>query len=231
MGTVAESAARILVVDDEENVLDLVASVLRFAGYEVETAETGWLGLQAARRSSFDLVVLDVMLPDMTGFEVCTQLRSVPVIAPVLFLTARTDALDATEGLRIGGDDYVRKPFDVGELVARVEALLRRTSTASSETLSFDDLRVDLTTYQATRGEERLDLTPTEFRLLEVLVRNGGRILTRAQLLDLVWGDSIERDPALVDTVVSRLRRKLERDGSSSLCTRRGIGYGLLTER
>lgn len=226
----ATEQGRILVVDDEANVADVVAGALRLLGFDVLTVATGQAALREARRGAFDLFVLDIALPDLDGFEVCRRLRAEGVDSPVMFLTARTGPADAAHGLHLGGDDYVRKPFGLEELVARVRALLRRARGDQDhpDVLRFADVIMDLGRYEATRDGSVLELTPTEFRLLETLMRNPGRILTRGQILDAVWEDPYERDPATVETVVSRLRRKLEIHGSPLLHTRRGVGYGLL---
>ena len=223
--------ARILVVDDEPSILDVVSAALRLVGFEVVTATGGAEALREARSARFDLLVLDVMLPDLDGFGVVERLRSDGAAVPVLFLTARTGADDATRGLTLGGDDYVRKPFQLEELVARVRALLRRSGAIepASEVLSFADVAVDLRQYVARRGGRVLELTPAEFRLLEVFVRNSGRVLTRPQIVDLVWEEPGAVDTTTIETVVSRLRRKLDAAGDAPLLvTRRGVGYGLV---
>ena len=228
---VSELTARVLVVDDEAGIRDVVSSGLRLVGCEVMAIDRGQTAIDRARSEHFDVIVLDVMLPDVDGFTVCAELRRAGIEVPVLFLTARTESEDAVLGLRRGGDDYVRKPFDLAELVARVEALLRRNrTTAEVKILRFDSIMVDLDAYRATRDGVVLDLTPTEFRMLEVLVRNARRVLTRVQLLELVWDDPYERDSSQVDTVISRVRRKLDELGPPVLRTRRGVGYGLLEE-
>lgn len=236
-----ERIGQILVVDDEESILDVVTAALRLVGYEVESASTGIAALRAARLGRFDLLVLDVMLPDMDGFEVCSRLRKEGHDVPVLFLTARTESSDATEGLTLGADDYVRKPFNLEELMARVGVLLRRHGggDGSSEVMAFGDVEVDLVIYQARRAGRTLDLTPTEFRMLEALVRNSGRVLTRDQLVEMAWDDPGAVETRTVESVVSRLRRKLddggrgvavERGSRVALVTRRGVGYGLLMQ-
>ena len=228
---VSELTARVLVVDDEAGIRDVVSSGLRLVGCEVMAIDRGQTAIDRALSEHFDAIVLDVMLPDVDGFTVCAELRRAGIEVPVLFLTARTESEDAVLGLRRGGDDYVRKPFDLAELVARVEALLRRNrTTAEVKILRFDSIMVDLDAYRATRDGVVLDLTPTEFRMLEVLVRNARRVLTRVQLLELVWDDPYERDSSQVDTVISRVRRKLDELGPPVLRTRRGVGYGLLEE-
>lgn len=221
----------VLVLDDEPSIRDVIASCLGLVGYEVVQADAGWRALALARQRAFRLFLLDVNLPDTTGFEVCEQLRRDGIETPVMFLTARDGGPDAAHGLRIGGDDYLRKPFDLSELVARVDRLVARPGTDStSEVLLCDDLRLDTAAVTAHRGGVAIDLTPTEIRTLEVLMRNQGRVLTRFQLLDLVWGDD-DRDPAMVDTVVSRMRRKVHALGSPIVQTRRGVGYGIFSTR
>ncbi len=224
---------RILVVDDEANVADVVAGALRLVGYQTETAPTGYAALAAADRHEYLLIVLDVGLPDVDGFEVCRRLRSDGIVTPILFLTARTGAADAARGLALGADDYIRKPFGLEELVARVRTVLRRASQHSStddddDILRFDDIEIDRRRYEARRAGSILDLTPSEFRVLETLVDNAGRILTRGQILDAVWDEPEEREPTSVETTVSRLRRKLNAHGPGLIETRRGVGYGLL---
>lgn len=221
----------ILVVDDEANIVDVVAGALRLDGFEVHTAGTAADALALARHRRPALLILDVRLPDVDGFEICRRLLAEGNRAPVLFLTARTDGATVAEGLVLGGDDYVRKPFHLVELVARVRALLRRSGGAGIDEpsrLAFMDLELDLDRHQASRADVVLDLTPTEYRMLEVLLRHAGRVLTKGQLVDLVWDDRDPRDPATVETVVSRLRRKIDVTGPELLATRRGVGYGLI---
>lgn len=226
-----ETSPHILVVDDEPSILDVVTSALRLVGYRTSAASTGTQALQIATTKDIDLIVLDVMLPDRDGFSVLQRLRDDGHDVPVLFLTARTGSDDATDALRLGGDDYVRKPFALEELVARVRVILRRTGhhPDAEEVLAFRDIVVDLARYEVRRGDRHVDLTPTERRLTEVLVRNGGRILTRSQLVDLVWDAPGAVDTISIESVVSRLRRKLHGPGEEPLLvTRRGVGYGLM---
>ncbi len=224
-------AAPVLVLDDEPAIRDVVASCLQVAGYAVVQAEAGWRVLSFARERTFSVIVLDVNVPDMSGFDVCAQLRREGIATPVLFLTARDGGPDAAHGLRLGGDDYLRKPFDITELVARVDRLAGRSVSGPSPTsLWCDDLQIDLDAMEARRGGEPIDLTPTELRTLEALMRNQGRVLTRFQLLNLVWDDD-DRDPAMVDTVVSRVRRKVHALGPDLVVTRRGVGYGIFSNR
>lgn len=223
--------APVLVLDDEPAIRDVVASCLQAAGYAVVQAEAGWRVLSLAREQTFSVIVLDVNVPDMSGFDVCAQLRREGIATPVIFLTARDGGPDAAHGLRLGGDDYLRKPFDITELVARVDRLAGRSVPGPSPTsLWCDDLQIDLDAMEARRGGEPIDLTPTELRTLEALMRNQGRVLTRFQLLDLVWDDD-DRDPAMVDTVVSRVRRKVHALGPDLVVTRRGVGYGIFSNR
>lgn len=226
----AREPANVLVVDDEPSILDVVASVMALAGHAVTTAATGTQALALARARSFDLVVLDVNLPDRDGFEIVDLLRAEGRDVPVLFLTARTEPASAVEGLSRGGDDYLRKPFDLDELSARAHALLRRRDSRSTPSVvSYRDVIVDHNAFVARRGERILALTPTELRLLDVLVRHGGRVLTKAQLVDLVWDDPAGVDLATVETAISRLRRKLDVPPDAPLLTtRRGVGYGLI---
>lgn len=221
---------RVLVLDDESAIRDVVSTALERAGFDVVEVEAGWRVLTLARQHSFDLFVLDVNVADMTGFEVCERLRSEGVDTPVMFLTARDGGPDAARGLRLGGDDYLRKPFDLSELVARADRLVGRAFDDGGDVLRCDDVEVDPAAVVARRAGTTLDLTPTELRLLEALIRNQGRVLTRFQILELVWDDD-DRDPSMVDTVVSRLRRKLHELGPPVVVTRRGVGYGMFSSR
>jgi len=220
----------VLVLDDESAILDVVVAALERAEYEVVAVAEGWKVLTLARAQQFALFILDVNVPDMTGFEVCERLRHEGVDTPVMFLTARDGGPDAARGLRLGGDDYLRKPFDISELLARVDRLVEVGVDETVEVLRCDDIEVDLSAVTARRGGNPLELTPTEHRLLEALIRNQGRVLTRFQILTLVWDDD-DRDPAMVDTVVSRLRRKVHDLGPPMVVTRRGVGYGIFSNR
>lgn len=221
-----------LAVDDEASILDVVTSTLELAGCHVTQARTGAQALALLRSRTFDLAVLDVMLPDRDGFEIVDVLRREGRTTPVLFLTARTESANIVHGLAVGGDDYLRKPFDIDELLARAHTLLRRTrATGPVSALSFRDVVIDRAAVVARRGDRVLDLTPTERRLLEVLVAHAGQVLSKAQLIDHVWEDPAGVYEATVETVVSRLRRKLDGPGDRPLLvTRRGVGYGLLDE-
>ncbi len=229
----AVSEARLLVVDDEPNIRDLLASSLRFAGYDVLSAGDGTEALRLATTEKPDLVILDVMLPDMDGFTVTRKLRAAGIDMPILFLTAKDDMRDKVEGLQAGGDDYVTKPFGLEEVVARINAILRRTKRGSSEQplLRVADLELDDNLYEVHRGGRLIDLSPTEFKLLRYLMVNEGRVVSKAQILDHVWEYDWEGDAAIVESYISYLRRKLDapdENGNippSLIQTRRGVGY------
>jgi two-component system, OmpR family, response regulator len=220
--------ARLLVVDDEEFLRDAVAASLRFLGFTVTAAATGSEALALARSTPFDLLVLDVMLPDVDGFEIVRRLRREQNLVPVIFLTAKDAQEDKVTGLTLGGDDYITKPFGLEELAARVRTVLRRTrpSTAGA-VLTFDDIELDQETYEVRRAGQPIDLSPTEFRLLRFLMLNAGRVLTRAQLLDHVWDYDFGGKGAVVATYVGYLRRKLGEHGPDLIHTQRAVGYSL----
>lgn len=224
--------AHLLVVDDEQNIRDLLAAALRFAGFEVETASCGNEALGAVRNRPPDLIVLDVMMPDMDGFTLTRRLRSRGDEMPVLFLTARTDSADAVRGLRAGGDDYVTKPFSLDEVVARIHAILRRTSPAGEEhRLTAGALELDEDTHEVRRDGEPVELSPTEFTLLRYLLLNAGRVVTKQQILDHVWGYDYVGDGAVVESYISYLRRKIDAPETESfITTKRGVGYLLRTD-
>lgn len=218
----------LLVVDDEPFLRDAVASSLRFLGFEVSTADNGKDTLRLVRASNFDLVVLDVMLPDIDGFEVVRRLRQDGFRVPVIFVTARDAQGDKVAGLTIGGDDYITKPFGLEELAARIRAVLRRTGGAAAEqVLTFADLELDQDSYEVRRAGHLIELSPTEFRLLRYLLLNPGRVLTRSQLLDHVWEYDFGGSDAVVSTYIAYLRRKLAQHGPDLIRTQRGIGYCL----
>jgi two-component system, OmpR family, response regulator len=224
----AADQGKLLVVDDEPFLRDAVASSLRFLGFEVSTAETGAEALRMVREGRFDLVVLDVKLPDTDGFTITRRLRESGSQVPVIFLTARDTQADKVTGLTIGGDDYMTKPFGLEELAARVRTVLRRTRGAiSGPVLKFANLELDQDTYEVHRAGERIDLSPTEFRLLRYLMLNVGRVVTRAQLLDHVWDYDFGGSDAVVSTYIAYLRRKLAEYGPDLIHTQRGVGYSL----
>lgn len=218
----------LLVVDDEPFLRDAVAASLRFLGFEVTTAQTGAEALRLARDRPFDLVVLDVMLPDTDGFEVITRLRRDGCQVPVIFLTAKDTQEDKVTGLTLGGDDYLTKPFGLEELAARIRTVLRRTRPAASgPVLAFADIELDQDSYEVRRRGHLIDLSPTEFRLLRYLMLNPGRVLTRAQLLAYVWDYDFGGSSTVVSTYVAYLRRKLAEYGPDVIHTQRGVGYSL----
>jgi two-component system, OmpR family, response regulator len=217
---------RILVAEDEDFIADLLATGLRFAGFEVSVASDGRGALREVESFRPDLLLLDVMMPELDGFEVVRRLRRDGVKTPVLFLTAR-DSTDAkVEGLRLGADDYVTKPFSLEEVVARIEAILRRVDPATaSETLEVADLVLDEAGHQVTRGDARIELSATEFKVLRLLMANAGRVLSKSQILDHVWQYDFDGDANVVETYVSYLRKKLDPHGPPLIQTVRGVGY------
>jgi len=220
------STHRLLVVDDEPFILDAVAVSLRFLGFEVDTAATGQAALRQARAAEPDLIVLDVLLPDVDGFTVVRRLREEGATVPVIFLTAKDTQQDKVTGLGLGGDDYVTKPFGLEELAARVRAVLRRTRPdGAGVTLRFADVELNQDSYEVRRAGQLVPLSRTEFRLLRYLMLNAGRVLTREQLLRHVWSYDFDGSSTVVGTYVSYLRRKL---GTPDLIhTERGVGFGL----
>lgn len=221
---------RAVVVDDEENVAYVVATALRLDGWEVEVAATGAAARDAIRTVRPDMIVLDVMLPDADGFELCRRLRAEGVEAPVIFLTARDQAEDRVRGLTIGGDDYLVKPFSVEELVARCRLLLRRVGGEPKRVLRFTDLEMDEDAHLVRRAGATIRLSPTEYKLLRYLLVNPDRVLSRQQILDHVWDYDFDGDSSNVESYVSFLRRKLEAHGPRLIQTVRGIGYVLRVE-
>ena len=224
---------RVLVVDDEASISDLVATALRYEGFEVETAGSGRDALAGAASFSPDLMVLDVMLPDFDGFEVHRRLVRDGRPVPTIYLTARDATEDKVRGLTLGGDDYVAKPFSLDELVARVRAVLRRVegNRTAEGVLTFSDLALDEDRYEVARGGDPIELTPTEFKLLRYLMLNPGRVLSKAQILDHVWEYDFGGDSNIVETYVSYLRRKIDAGRPALLRTVRGVGYVLREER
>jgi two-component system OmpR family response regulator len=220
------SAARVLVVDDEPAIADLVATTLRYEGFETKTAGDGRSALTDVESFRPDLLVLDVMLPDLDGFEVQRKLADRGLRVPVLFLTARDATEDKVRGLRTGADDYVTKPFSLEELVARIRVILRRTQGATeAERLMLEDLEMDETAHEVFRAGAPVELTPTEFALLRYFLVNPRRVLSKEQILDHVWHYDFGGDASIVETYVSYLRRKL---GEPRLLhTVRGVGYVL----
>jgi two-component system, OmpR family, response regulator len=228
--TSAQTEATLLVVEDDPNILELLSASLRFAGFEVATATTGGQAVTAARTRRPDLVVLDVMLPDLDGFEVIRQLRQGGRRTPVVFLTARDATDDKIRGLTLGGDDYVTKPFSLEELTARIRAVLRRAGSggvAAPSRLTFADLELDEETHEVWRGGRMVSLSPTEFKLLRYLMVNAGRVLSKAQILDHVWNYDFRGDDNIVESYISYLRRKVDSGEQRLIHTLRGVGYVL----
>jgi len=224
----APSAPRVLVTDDEDNIRFLLDAALRHFGFDVVLAANGREALGAVAEDKPDLIVLDVMLPDLDGFEVCRRLRADGVRVPVLFLTARDGTEEKVRGLTLGGDDYVTKPFSLEEVVARVRAILRRANgEAPSSVLRFGDLEMDEDAHVVRRAGTAVDLSPTEYKLLRYLLINAGRVVTRAQILDHVWEYDFGGEATVVETYVSYLRKKLDPLGDPLIKTVRGVGYAL----
>jgi two-component system OmpR family response regulator len=228
--------ARLVVVDDEPNIVELLAASLRHAGFDVTTAQSGRQALDLIVTDRPDLVVLDVLMPGMDGFTVVRQLRSRDIDVPVLFLTAKDASHARIMGLTIGGDDYVTKPFSLDEVVARIRAILRRSTgnsgpTAKPARLSFADIELDDDSYEVWKAGEAVDLSPTEFKLLRYFLVNKGRVLSKAQILDHVWSYDFGGDANVVESYVSYLRRKIDKDTPKLLHTVRGVGYVLRLPR
>ena len=230
-------AQRVLVVDDEPNIVDVVSMALRFQGFEVATAGTGEEALAQVDAFRPQIMVLDVMLPDMTGFDVADRLGAQRSHVPIVFLTARDATEDKLRGLTSGGDDYVTKPFSLEELVARIRVILRRTGQQADDgaVLRFEDLEMDEDTREVTRAGTAVELTDTEYRLLRFFLRNPRRVLTRAQILDHVWDYDFGGDARVLETYVSYLRKKLDAavggEAPALIHTARGVGYALRAPR
>ena len=234
--TEGDPIPKVLVVDDEPNIRELVQVALKFHGCAVTTSATGMDALALAAAAKPDLIVLDVVLPDIDGFEVCRRLRAIDNDVPVIFLTARDTTSDTVTGLTLGGDDYITKPFSVEALVARVRAVLRRTAKRDAtedgdadggSTLRVADLELDEEHWTVRRAGNPIELSPTEFRLLAYLMRNQGLMLSRKQLLENVWGWEYAGQSQVLETYVSYLRRKLDPLGPPLIHTQRGVGYTL----
>jgi two-component system OmpR family response regulator len=219
---------RLLLVDDEENLRSMLDAALRHSGFDVVPVSSGREALDAVKAERPALIVLDVMLPDIDGFEVCRRLRSEGDRTPVLFLTARDATEDAVRGLTLGGDDYLVKPFSLEELVARIGSVLRRTGTAKpGSRLACADLELDDDAHRVTRAGEPVNLSPTEYNLLHYLLVNQGQALSRAQILDHVWQYDFGGDSGVVETYIGYLRRKVDHVAPKLIHTIRGVGYSL----
>jgi two-component system OmpR family response regulator len=219
---------RLLLVDDEDNLRSMLEAALRYEGFEVHAATDGRSALDAVDAASPDLIVLDVMLPDLDGFEVCRRLRNDGVRTPVLFLTARDATDDKVRGLTLGGDDYLVKPFSLDELVARIDAVLRRSGLArTGAVLRCADLELDDDAHVVRRGGQEIALSPTEYNLLRFLLANQGRVLSKPQILDHVWQYDFGGDGGVVETYIGYLRKKIDTVDPRLIQTVRGFGYAL----
>ena len=227
--TITSPEARLLVVEDEPNIRELLATSLRFAGFEVHVAADGATALKQAAEHEPDLVVLDVMLPDMDGFTVTRKLRGSGRLLPIVFVTARDSVEDKIKGLTVGGDDYVTKPFSLEEVIARIRAVLRRTRGEQDDhaTLRFHDVELDEDTHEVRRGRRLIEVSPTEFKLLRYLMLNPNRVLSKAQILDHVWDYDFRGQSGIVESYISYLRRKIDVEEPVLIQTKRGVGYVL----
>jgi two-component system OmpR family response regulator len=225
----AKKGPRILIVDDEPSIRDLLTTSLRFAGFGVRAVSNGAQTISAVLEEEPDLIILDVMLPDMNGFSVTKRLRSAGYTAPILFLTAKDDTEDKITGLTVGGDDYVTKPFSLDEIVARIKAILRRTIHEEEDAvLTAGPLVMDQDTHEVTIDGQAVELSPTEFKLLRYMMLNPNRVLSKSQILDHVWEYDFNGDAGIVESYISYLRRKLDQFTEESLIqTKRGFGYML----
>lgn len=223
----------ILIIDDEAGVRELLADALKLAGFETLTAADAMVAQTMLRTSKPDLLIVDINMPLMDGFEFIEKIRSNGDQTPALMLSARADRADVTRGLTLGADDYVTKPFGLEELVLRIRAILRRSqfNESSSVSLSCGPIALDEASHQVSFNGEIVDLSPTEFRLLHVLLESKGRVLSKSVLLDEVWGINFETETTVVDTYISYLRKKLHRDGFEGIRTIRGVGFQLQAEK
>ena len=218
---------KILVVDDEDGIRDLISDALSIGGFEVETSPDGLQGLKAIRDHRFDLLILDVNMPKMDGFALLEKVRDDGLTTPVIMLSGRGQKVDINQGLRLGADDYMTKPFGLEELSLRINAILKRTNKTAAEmtVIKFGPIEMNLDLYQVQFNEEVIDFSPTEFRLLEKLISNNGKVLSKESLMSSVWGIDYESESTVVDTYISYLRRKLHRDGFEGIKTVRGVGF------
>ena len=224
-------AKRILVVDDEENILNLIGMALRYQSFTVETAKTGKDAIAAVTSFRPDLMLLDVGLPDIDGFEVAKRLGAQQSKTPIIFLTARDSTKDKVHGLTIGGDDYITKPFSLEELVARIGVVLKRRNGAAAPTkLTFEDLELDDETHEVRRAGKLVELTATEYRLLRYFMLNPRIVLSQGQILDNVWEYDFGGDDSVLQTYISYLRKKVNQNGPPLIKTVRGVGYSLRAE-
>lgn len=218
---------KILVVDDEDGIRDLISDALSIGGFEVENSPDGLQALKTIRDHRFDLLILDVNMPKMDGFALLEKLRTDGIDTPVIMLSARGQKVDINQGLRLGADDYMTKPFGLEELSLRINAILKRTNKTAAEmtVIKFGPIEMNLDLYQVQFNDEVIDFSPTEFRLLEKLISNNGKVLSKESLMSSVWGIDYESESTVVDTYISYLRRKLHRDGFEGIKTVRGVGF------
>ena len=220
---------KILIIEDEESILMALEDDLRIEGYQVSSAKDGLKGFSMAKEQGYDLIILDIMLPEMNGFEVCKQLRQTGITTPILILTAKSQEVDKVLGLELGADDYVTKPFSPRELLARVNALFRRVKQTQQgiDLYHFGDVVVDFKKYEAEKGGLPIYLTVLEFAMLHFLIKNKDQVVSRDSILDKVWGDSVYVYPRTVDTHIVHLRKKIEDDPENPkyIIGVRGIGY------
>ena len=223
----------VMIIDDEAGVRDLLGDALKLAGFETITAVDAMIAQTLLRNTKPDLLIVDINMPMMDGFEFIERIRGNGNNTPALMLSARADRADVTRGLTLGADDYVTKPFGLEELVLRIKAILRRSQfTLTTPTnMSCGPITLDSDSHQVTFNDERIDLSPTEFRLLHVLLESKGRVLSKTYLLDEVWGITFESESTVVDTYISYLRKKLHRDGFEGIRTVRGVGFQLQAEK
>ena len=223
----------ILIIDDEAGVRELLGDALKLAGHETATATDGMAAQTLLRTIKPDLLIVDINMPLMDGFEFIERIRSNGNNTPALMLSARGDRADITRGLTLGADDYVTKPFGLEELVLRIKAILRRAQFSPSTQVNLEcgPIKLDEDSHQVTFNGEVVDLSPTEFRLLHVLLESKGRVLSKTLLLDEVWGITFESESTVVDTYISYLRKKLHRDGFEGIRTIRGVGFQLLADK
>lgn len=223
----------IMIIDDEAGVRELLGDALKLAGFETVTAADAMIAQTLLRTTKPDILVVDINMPLMDGFEFIERIRSNGDNTPALMLSARGDRADVTRGLTLGADDYVTKPFGLEELVLRIKAILRRSQFSENvqETLTHGPITLDAKNHQVTFNGEAVDLSPTEFRLLQVLLESKGRVLSKTHLLDEVWGITFESESTVVDTYISYLRKKLHRDGFEGIRTIRGVGFQLNAEK
>jgi len=221
------SKGQILVVDDELGIRTLLSEVLNIAGFQVTMAADGLDALNLIRKNKFDLILLDVNLPKVDGFAILEKIRSSAPTQPIIMISARIEKDDVTHGLRLGADDYIRKPFSVEELVLRVENRLRRNASSEVENFICGPIELNELKHQVHYEDQEVELSPTEFNLLLALIQNQNRVMTKEKLLDLVWGLDFETSTNVVDTYISYLRKKLHKDGFEGIKTVRGVGFKL----